>query len=469
MSLSQKKSSEMPSKYKLDIDIQAPKIVLPRSENSHGLYGLMVDLGRFKITNTLELAGEGKDSFSDSLRLLDSTKIIGSDIDFCRMEFEDTHSYKISRTFQSLVNKFTLELSVSRQIYPFDQPHYMEVKMYIPDVFIRLSADDIQEMMLVYKLNFSVTKEEDTTNQNKNLVKIDNIDSSDHAQSDFIVSVNVKKLGIEFMENENASVACFELENVVYNSASKVNRLTGMLEEENLKAVISEINLWDRRQGQAQKFIQPKEISKNMVEFTSKTPPSGNKIDDIKVHGFYMLLNISFLLEIYDVLGLALNRVEEDMKRLVVIEEPLGNIKISKSNHSRITMVKDQASSIQILERKSICKTLSWENSELILCDLTEKPLDSGEDFECLKVDFTMSGSYDVSNHSSDTNGKFELVEFGVSTARFSPMDFKVVKLAGVMSSTSFNLKFQQNEMANFLVGELYCPSVEVTVRGGNN
>jgi len=175
-------------------------------------------------------------------------------------------------------------------------------------------------------------------------------------------------------------------------------------------------------------------------------------------------LNISFLLEIYEVLGLALIRVEEDMKRLVVVEEPLGNLKISKSNHSRTTMVKDQASSIQILERKSICKTLSWENSELILCDLTEKPLDSG-DFECLKVDFTMSGSYDVSNYSSDTNGKFELVEFGVSTARFSPMDFKVVKLAGVMSSTSFNLKFQQNDMANFLDGELNCPSVEVTVR----
>jgi hypothetical protein len=171
-------------------------------------------------------------------------------------------------------------------------------------------------------------------------------------------------------------------------------------------------------------------------------------------------------LEIYEVLGLALNRVEEDMKMLVIVEEPLANIKISKSNHSKATMVKDQASSIQILERKSICKSLCWENSELILCDLTDgnnRLLES--DYECLKVDFTMNGCYDVNNYNSDTSGKFELKEFGVSTARFSPVDFKVVKSASVMSSTSFNLKFQQNDTDKFLDGELICPSVEVTVR----
>ena len=462
MSLAKQKS-ETPGKYKLNIDMKAPKIVLPRSENSHGLHGLMVDLGCFKITNTLEV-----DSASGIIpRLLDTTQISGSDVDFCRIEFEDTHSYKISRTYQSLVTKFTLKLEVKRQIYPLDQPHYMEILIDIPDVFIKLSAVDIQEMMLIYKLNFAITEKTENANKVNNIVKVDTIDNDpEHSTSQFVVSVNVNKLGIEFMENENASVACFELENVLYDSRSKQNKVTGMLEEENIKAIISKINLWDRRLGQAQKFIQSKENNQNMIEYFSKTPPSGNKIDDIKVHGFYLLLNVSFLSEIYGVLSQAFQQVEADMEKMVVVEEPLANIRISRSEHQRnTTMVKDQSSSIQVIERKTICKILSWENSELILCDLSEgNKLPSG-DYECLRVDFTMSGQYDVNNYSSDADGKFDLKEFGVGTAHFSPRDFKLVKTASVMSSTSFKLKFKQNDIDQFLEGELNCPSVEVTVR----
>ena len=79
-----------PSKIKLVVDMEAPSILAPRLGSSQSPYGLLVDLGNFHITNHLERIPDGL-----GFRLLDCIGIVGKDVDICRMEFEDMHSYEL--------------------------------------------------------------------------------------------------------------------------------------------------------------------------------------------------------------------------------------------------------------------------------------------------------------------------------------------------------------------------------------